>query len=378
MIETINIASLISDPTNSRKHPKKNLEAIKGSLVRFGQQKPLVVGEDNVVIAGNGTLEAAKELGWDTIQIIRSDLKGTDRTAFAIADNRTGELAAWDDEVLRASLEALRADDFDVSAIGFDDKDMARIVKEMESDLNEDRNNLPQDFDTRCKLGDLWTLGRHRLICGDSNDPNQLARMIGTEKVDLLFTDPPYGIDLNTSYQREDRTEGNIYEKVQGDDEPFDPGFLLTYFQKAKEVFIWGADNFCNKLPLGGSWIVWDKSNEAMDKIDFSGDFELCWSKNRHKYAMYRKLWSGFTAKEKGETRIHPTQKPIEMALWFLEKWGKKAQTIADPFLGSGSTLIACEQLGKSCFGMEINPKYCDLILKRWENLSGKTAILQP
>lgn len=194
------------------------------------------------------------------------------------------------------------------------------------------------------------------------------------EKADMVFTDPPYGISLDTDYKErfgETKIKSNSYKKVESDSVPFNPQFLL---ELAKEVFIFGADNFSDKIPMGGSWIVWDKSNEGADGL-INSDFELCWSLKKHKYAMARLLWKGFMATEKNEKRTHPTQKPVKLAEWFFERWGKEAKLIVDLYLGSGSTLIACEKTNRKCYGMEIDPQYCQTIIDRWEAFTGKKAV---
>jgi DNA modification methylase len=194
------------------------------------------------------------------------------------------------------------------------------------------------------------------------------------EKADMVFTDPPYGMRLDTNFQRLDRPCGNSYRAVQGDDLDYDPQQLLSIFKNSREFFIWGVDYFHNRIPNGGSFIVWDKRNDELESA-IGNDFELCWSREHHKRLVFRKLWSGFTARERSEIRVHPTQKPIALAEWFFERWGKPADIVIDLFLGSGSTLIACEKTGRRCFGMEIDPHYCDVIVERYKKFCGKEVI---
>lgn len=389
LIESIKIDELHEDPANARRHDDKNLKAIKGSLKKFGQQKPIVVDKNNIVVAGNGTLAAAKAIGWDSIDIVRTKLEGTQATAFALADNRSSELAAWDDEVLNKTLKALTDEMFDITEIGFDLIPEAEIVPEGLTDPD----SIPEDVETRCKLGDLWLLGNHRLLCGDSTDVLQVERLMGGEKADMVFTDPPYGMNLDTDYSsmtHKDGRSGNKFRPVIGDNQDFDPGILFGYFDYVKEIFLWGADYYCQHLPKNGSWIVWDKRESErvgtqMSEKMFGSMFELCWSKEKHKRYIARIMWAGGTGQGESEerkgrnnciVRFHPTQKPIELCEYFFEKWGKDKDKIVDLFLGSGSTLIACEKTKRECYGMEIDPKYCDVILERWEKFTGKTATL--
>jgi DNA modification methylase len=245
---------------------------------------------------------------------------------------------------------------------------------------------VPEVTESIVKRGDVWILGNHRLMCGDSTMIDDVEKLMNGEKADMVFTDPPYGINYD-----DERYQGtlsiakkhygkdkpvNRFGKIKGDDS-FSVDFILEYFKSVKEIFIWGGNNFPELTKPMGSFICWDKKNENQAGL-LSGDFELCWSKQNHGMKMYRYMWCGFQAKEKGEgKRVHPTQKPVQMAVWFFEKWGKDSKIILDLFLGSGSTLIACEKTNRKCYGMEIDPKYCDVIIARWEKYTGKKAVLQ-
>lgn len=377
----MDISTLKLDPDNAMTHDKKNLAAIKGSLKRFGQQKPIVVDASGIVRAGNGTLAAAKDLGWKEIAVHYSGLEADEMTAYALADNRTAQLAAWDKDVLGKSLKALKDLNFDLDAIGFDDKFFNSVVPQEIVEGLTDPDEIPEHVETRCKLGDLWILGNHRLLCGDSTDVMQVERLMGGEKADMVFTDPPYGMNLDTDYSgMKGWHSGKKYEKVKGDHEDFKPDLIHACFQfNCKEVFVWGADYYSEYLPSknDGSWIVWDKRvDEAKDKM-FGSGFELCWSLNRHQRRIVRKQWAGFMGDKEARNRVHPTQKPTSLAEYFLEEWGKGSKNIIDLFLGSGSTLIACEKTSRRCFGMELDPKYCDVIISRWERFTGKQAALE-
>jgi site-specific DNA-methyltransferase (adenine-specific) len=376
-IETIKISSLTPDPTNARRHDSRNLDSIKGSLKLFGQRKPIVVTGSNVIVAGNGTVEAAKDLGWSEILIVRTPIDWTPEQvkAYALADNRTAELAEWDAKILADQLVELDAVGWDVAEFGFDPINPP----------TESEDDGPLTFDenkpTRCKLGDLWKLGNHRILCSDSTDTKAIDLLMKESRADLVFTDPPYGMDLDTDYTKMG-SGGKKYDAVISDNRLFDASFILTYFSYCKEIFLWGADYYVETLnrkhPNLGSWIIWDKySDEKRTGLldgRFGSSFETCWSKTPHKRELARVLvTTNYTARG-DETRVHPTQKPVALAKWFLDKWGKESKIIVDLFLGSGSTLIACEQLNKSCYGIELEPKYIDAIIDRWEKFTGKTA----
>ena len=377
-IETLDITELTPDPKNARQHDAKNLKAIEGSLSQFGQRKPIVITEANVIVAGNGTVTAAKNLGWQTIEAVRvpTDWSEDQVKAFALADNRTAELATWSPEVLAAQLIELEDAGFEIAEFGFD-----KVEPAIDPD-SLDEDELPEPpADPITKLGDLWQLGRHRLLCGDSFDTTQIDRLMDGSKADMVFTDPPYGMNLDTDYSK--MGSNKSYDKVIGDNVQFNASVLLDYFSYCKEIFLWGADYYvetlARKYPKLGSWIIWDKySDDRIGLLDgkFGSAFETCWSKQVHRRELARVLvTTNYTARG-DEVRVHPTQKPVELALWFFSRFGKNATIIADLFGGSGSTLIAAEQSNKSAYLMEFDPKYCDVIIKRWETLTGQKAEL--
>lgn len=228
-------------------------------------------------------------------------------------------------------------------------------------------------------------------MCGDSTDAGSVAILMDGQKADMVFTDPPYGMHLNTDwssaksehrfYKEKSCNGGNVYDKVIGDNEDFKPELITTIFTNfsyCHEIFVWGADYYPELLDgyKNGNFIIWDKrSNDGSeeqytsqsDKI-YGSQFEVCWSKNRHRKEIARVKWAGIfgTETEFDRSRVHPTQKPTKLSAWFLERYSKEGDSVVDLFGGSGSTLIACEQLGRKCYMMELDPKYCDVIRKRY------------
>jgi hypothetical protein len=354
-IESVSVEWLSFDPTNARKHSDNNLAAIAESLKQFGQRKPIVVTADNVVVAGNGTLEAARMLGWSKIDVVRApvDWSADEIKAFALADNRSAELAEWNPEVLSAQLLELQDAGFDVEALGFD------VEVEDSNDDTVEEEAVEPPVDPVTKLGDVWLLGEHRLMCGDSFDRASIERLMDGKKADMVFTDPPYGMALDTDYTKMG-SGGRKHDVVINDDQQFDASLILDVFDYCKEIFLWGADYYVEtlgrKYPKLGSWIVWDKySDERIGLLDgrFGSTFETCWSKSPHKREIARVLvTTNYTARG-DETRVHPTQKPVALAKWFFDRWGKNAKIVVDLFAGSGFTLIACEQSDKACYAME-------------------------
>jgi hypothetical protein len=353
-VESVAIATLSQDPANARKHDDKNLEAIKASLRRFGQQKPIVVDSSNVVRAGNGTLAAATALGWDSINVVQTDLQGSEATAYAIADNRTAELADWDESVLAASLSSLAdVDETWLSDLQFSEKEIAELVAStQEQEIIEDE--VPDlTTDPVTQTGDLWILGEHRLLCGDSTSESEVGRLMNGERANLLLTDPPYGINISANPVRQK------HKKSNWDSKPIDP----TVFAKSvDEYIVWGGNYF--NLPANKGFFVWDKKQPE----DFTlAMVELAQTNIDTPAKMFRKSVTSYS-------KQHPTQKPVELLAWCL----KYADGLVfDPFLGSGSTLIAAEQLDRICYGLEISPEYCDVIVERWQNLTGKKARLE-
>jgi len=353
-VESVPIATLSQDPANARKHDDKNLEAIKASLRRFGQQKPIVVDSSNVVRAGNGTLAAATALGWDSINVVQTDLQGSEATAYAIADNRTAELADWDESVLAASLSSLAdVDETWLSDLQFSEKEIAELVAStQEQEIIEDE--VPDlTTDPVTQTGDLWILGEHRLLCGDSTSESEVGRLMNGERANLLLTDPPYGINISANPVRQK------HKKSNWDSKPIDP----TVFAKSvDEYIVWGGNYF--NLPANKGFFVWDKKQPE----DFTlAMVELAQTNIDTPAKMFRKSVTSYS-------KQHPTQKPVELLAWCL----KYADGLVfDPFLGSGSTLIAAEQLDRICYGLEISPEYCDVIVERWQNLTGKKARLE-
>jgi DNA modification methylase len=314
----------------------------------------------------------------------------------ALLDNLTTQVnLAWDE----TELEAVQADveGFEVADFGFDIADLPQVV--MPTDKQGEGEGKPQtevkedDFDpdahyeTKVKAGEVWQLGEHRLMCGDSTDADAVAKLMNGERADLVFTDPPYGMNLDTDYSSmQGFGQGGKYDAGHVDD--FTPDMVQAVLDlNAKETFIWGADYFAELIPNrnDGSFIVWDKrandggtieQDESSDKM-FGSCFELCWSKTKHKRDIARVKWAGMFGMNQttDAKRVHPTQKPIALVAWFLNRYGKEGDIVADIFGGSGSTMIACEQLGRKCRMMELDPHYCTVIIARWEKLTGQKAI---
>ena len=380
----VKISEVKANPNNPRIIKDDKFQKLVKSIKEFPEMlniRPIVVNADMVVLGGNMRLKACKEAGIKEVAIIKADdLTDEQQKQFIIKDNvGFGE---WDWEDLANNWDAEQLTDW-----GLDIPDFKPEVLEAE----EDEFEVPDGgIETDIVLGDLFEIGEHRLLCGDSTDSDQVAKLMNGEKADMVFTDPPYGMKLNADYSGAKSSlsffgekgvkGGKKYNNIIGDHDDFTPELINTIFacfNDCKEIFIWGADYFAELLPNknDGSWIVWDKRANGNDDLEadkssdkmYGSTFELCWSKNKHKRDIARVKWAGIfgTEKEFDHKRHHPTQKPSLLPQWFFNKWGKENDKIADLFLGSGSTMVASHQLKRKCYGMELDPKYCQVIVDR-------------
>jgi DNA modification methylase len=383
------IADLIPDSRNARKHNPRNIGMIRESLGKVGAARSIVIDEEGNILAGNGTVEALADAGIEKVRVVETDgeeivavmrkgLTDKQKLELALADNRTAELAEWDSLVL----EELNIEMPDVLEGLFFKEELDDIFN-IDSPVGflEGEDDVPERLDdTITKQGDIWKLGDHRLMCGDSTDKVTVDHLMDGQKADMVFTDPPYGIGYSGDKYKNNEVQAiagsskrNKAPVIIGDSSEFDPAFILDFFPDIVEIFIWGFQYYPQRLGRGGI-IVWNKKQESQENC-YHGDFELCWSKKqRNKMAWIK--WGGFQSKESGEERLHTTQKPIKLSEWFFNKWSNQGDLVIDLFGGSGSTLIACEKLKRKCYMMEIDPAYCDVIVNRWENFTGLKAEL--
>ena len=393
VIETVGVDSLMCDPSNARTHGARNLDAIKASMAVNDQYQPLVVTKDNVVIIGNGRLEAARSLGWEFIDIVRTSLTGADAAAMAIMDNRSSELADWDTDTLAATLAALQSDEsIDHLITGFTDAEIDALVSDSAGDVEVVEDEVPEPpADPITKPGDLWIMGGHRLLCGDSTNSKDVHHLMGDEKADIIITDPPYGVDYQGGATKRDRLEGDkttcLYEPTLM--------FANQFSVDKAPVYLWHSDS--------KTLAVSEEVSEAVSEAGYERRCTIIWNKNtaqfgafgaqyktKHEpcYYLYKKgippNWYGPTTEitvwdidRNSKNEHHPTEKPVRVMARPMENSSKPDDLVVDFFLGSGTTLIAAEQLGRKCYGIEISGGYCDVIVKRWENLTGETAVLE-
>jgi DNA modification methylase len=384
------VDKLIPYVNNSRTHSDEQIAQIASSIKEFGWTNPILVDGENGIIAGHGRLMAARKLGYKEVPTIElKDLTETQRKAYIIADNRLALNAGWDNEMLTIELNDLLADGFALEMLGFDPKELGALLEPEVVEGLTDEDAVPDIPDEpKTKMGDIYQLGSHRLMCGDSTSIDAVDKLMDGESVDMVYTDPPYGISIVTRNKvggggffggkknagKTKYVESSNFAPIAGDDSIDVAIKAIQVIQTlgAQVEIIWGGNYYANHLSNSSCWIVWDKQNTG----NFA-DAELAWTNQKTAVRIFKHMWNGMVkASEHGQKRIHPTQKPVALAEWCYDQYGKECKTVIDLFAGSGSSLIACETKKKQGFMMELSPAYCDVIVKRWEDFTGKKAVL--
>ena len=361
------VTELIPYVNNSRTHSDEQVAQIAASIKEFGWTNPILVDGDNGIIAGHGRLMAARKLGYKEVPTIElAELTETQKKAYIIADNRLALNAGWDNEMLKLEFDQLAELGFDLELTGFSLEEIEALNPvELEEGLTDEDEVPSLPIDPTTKVGDIYKLGQHRLMCGDSTSLNDVDKLMQGVYPDLIHTDPPYGMN---AVSKSSVLKKNYKVDILGDDnqDVAKDAFNLIFglYPESKHIW-WGANYYSSALPDSECWLVWDKNNGQSDQTDC----ELAW-------ANFRSVVRQFTQASEKTNRVHPTQKPVSLMEWIIKRFKLSAKTIADFFGGSGSTLIAAEKNGIQAFIMEFDPKYCDVIVKRWEEFTGKKAVL--
>lgn len=394
------LSGLRPDPDNARLHPDRNLDAIKASLTAFGQQKPIVVARDGTVVAGNGTLAAAKALGWTHLACVTTDLDVDAARAFALADNRTAELAEWDTVQLAETLKNLPVTFTD--AAGFDEREIARIARDADAAIRAaqalDEDAIPETpTDPVTRLGDLWLLGSHRLLCGDSTKPEDVARLMDGQRAQLLATDPPYLVNYQGG-NHPDSTANRPDVKDKHWDDYVDPesgvaffeAFLRAYLPHCTDnvaIYQWHASK--RYALLETAWtrvgllvhqqIIWAKARPVLTYSHYLWAHEPCaygWVEGKPPLVKpppsERTVWS--IDQVGASESLHPTMKPVDVMARPIRFHTAPGDLVAEPFSGSGTQIVAAEQLDRRCYAMELAPAFVDVAVMRWERLTGRKA----
>lgn len=367
------------------KNPRKNdaaVDTVLKSIEKYGFKNPVIADSALVVYCGNTRLKAARKLGLPSVPVIvADDLTAKEIRELAIIDNKSSEIAEWDMDMLADELSDLDLDDFNLD---FDiDEDKNEITEDTPPEVDEEHEPIT-------KLGDIWQLGEHRLMCGDSTDKATVEKLMNGEKADMVFTDPPYGLNI--------RGGSKSNKSIAGDQTQaaipfsFDLAVKTATKDDARFYFCGGElnlslyeklfDRYLRQLPRH---IIWVKNGFTLKPNNYHNQYEIIYFGFKPKGGGADKWYSGRSEEEASDvwqikrdaatTYLHPTQKPIELPSRAIRNSSPVGALIYEPFGGSGSTLIACEQLGRRCYTMELDPKYCDVIIKRWENLTGKKAV---
>jgi len=381
------IDTLALDPANARAHDERNLETIKGSFTRFGQRLPIVVQKQGLIVrAGNGRVMAARAMGWTHIAAVVVDESEVEATAFAITDNRSAELAEWDDEALARLLQSLPEDAFAVT--GFNTEDLSELLDSLSPKVVED-DDVPEPVPQPVsRNGDLWLLGEHRLLCGDSTVADDVAGLMLDQQADLILTDPPYGVSYTG------KTEDALTIENDGVDglESLLRASLTLALHSSKPGAVWYVaapagtqfgifGSILTELEVWRQTLAWVKDSMVLGHSDYHYKHESIfygWSPGSpHRAPPDRTRTSVLEFDRPKASREHPTMKPLALWAELLGNSTTHGDLVYEPFSGSGTTLIACEQLSRRCRAIEIDPRYVDVAVIRWQALTGMEAVLE-
>lgn len=364
-IKLVDIENLIPNPKNNNRHSVEQLERLAKIIKRQGFRVPIEVSnQSGFVVCGHARLEIAKTLGMKQVPVIYQDFE-TPAIEYAhlTAENEIARWAELDRQAVYNELENLEIEDIDL--LGIEDFE-APTIEELEPQTDEDE--VPEVEHAITRRGDIWLLGNHRLMCGDSTMIDDVEKLMKGDNPDFIHTDPPYGMN---AVSKSGVLSANYKTDILGDDNPdvakdcFE--LIQGLYPESKQIW-WGANYYSSALPDSECWIIWDKNNGGSDQADA----ELAWGNFRTVVRIFK------MASEK-TNRVHPTQKPVELIDWFIEnkRFKLEPKLIADYFGGSGSTLISAEKNNITCYTMEFDPKFSDVIINRWQNYTGKEAKLE-
>lgn len=391
-VEQTPVDALIPFARNARTHSDEQVKQIAASIREFGFNNPILIRDDLTVIAGHGRLAAAKVLGLKEVPTISlSHLTPLQVRAYVLADNKLAMNAGWDDEMLALELKDIEMEGFDVSLTGFDEVEVSSLLAENTEEGLTDDDEVPAEVvNPVTRPGDIWVLGRHRVMCGDSLSSESVSKLLDGKLADLWITDPPY----NVAYVGKTENALTIENDSMGDTEFRD--FLRGAYTAADSnmregavFYIWHADsegyNF-RGAAFDIGWkvrqcIIWMKSAFVMGRQDYQWKHEPClygWKDgSAHFWGGDRKQTTVLEFDRPNRNGEHPTMKPVELFAYQIGNSSQEGEAVLDSFGGSGTTLIACEKLNRKAYLMELDPKYCDVIVKRWQDFTGKKAVLE-
>jgi DNA modification methylase len=390
------VERLIPYARNARTHSDEQVAQVAASIAEFGFVNPILVGPDGVIIAGHARLLAARKLRITEVPVlVLGHLTETQRRALVLADNRLALNAGWDEEMLKVELESLREDGFDLDIVGFTDEEIEDLLRDPEqvAEGNTDEDAAPELPETAVTLaGDLWVLGEHRVLCGDSTQMDAIEKVLAGGLADMVFTDPPYNVNYGATMK--DKLRGKK-RKIANDNlgdgfEKFLRDACVNMLAVTKgAIYICMSSSELHTLhqaftEAGGHWstfVIWAKNTFTMGRSDYQRQYEPIlygWKDGTdHFWCGARDQGDVWFIKKPAANDLHPTMKPVELVDRALRNSSKKRDTVLDPFGGSGSTLIGCERSGRQARLIEMEPRYCDVIIRRWQEYSGKQAVLE-
>ena len=376
-IKKIPISLIKFDESNPNELSNEQMESLKLTMEKYGYLAPVILNKDFTIVDGEHRVRIYQELGKQEIQAYVIDVDQIDLKILRQLMNKLrGEHDKQKDaNEFKSIFDAGKLDEFSKLLAKPKEEFESILEKKFNIDFVKEEDPIPEiPRETKVKLGDIYQLGNHRVMCGDCTIKENVDKLLEGKTVDLLLTDPPYGISVVAKNGK--IGGGNIcqpkqYKQILGDDKPFNPKFILGY--GIKQV-IFGANYFANELPQKSGWLVWNKRKDEWGKTTFA-DCELAWTNLDSPARVYTQVWMGLVKDgETGQLRVHPTQKPIRLFSQLIKDFSQEDNLVLDTFLGSGSTLIACESTNRVCYGMELDPFYVDVIIQRWENYTGKKA----
>jgi len=399
-VERWPVERLIPYARNARTHSESQVAQVAASIAEFGFVNPILVGPDGVIIAGHARLLAARKLRLTEVPVlVLGHLTETQRRALVLADNRLALDAGWDEEMLKVELESLREDGFDLDIVGFTDEEIEDLLRDPEQVVegNTDEDTAPELPETAVTVpGDVWVLGEHRVLCGDSTQMEAVERVLAGGLADMVFTDPPYNVNYGATMKDKLRGQkGRKPRKIANDNlgadfEQFLRDACVNILAVTKgAIYICMSSSELHTLhrtftEAGGHWstfVIWAKNTFTMGRSDYQRQYEPVlygWKEGTdHFWCGARDQGDVWFIKKPVANDLHPTMKPVELVDRALRNSSKSRDTVLDPFGGSGSTLIACERSGRQARLIEMEPKYCDVIIRRWQEYSGKQAVLE-
>ncbi|MBL8227284.1 MAG: site-specific DNA-methyltransferase [Bryobacterales bacterium] len=382
------VEKLIPYARNARTHSAEQVAQVAASIVEFGWTNPILVGADGVIIAGHARLAAARKLRMTEVPVIVLDhLTPTQRRALVLADNRLALNAGWDEEMLRVELNSLEDEGFDLELVGFSDEELEEILREPEETREglTDEDAVPEEPESAVTVpGDVWILGEHRILCGDATSMEAVQKVLDGGLADMVFTDPPYNVDYEGKTSKKlkignDRLGGKFYEFLReacANMLAATKGGIYVCMSSSELHTLYQAFT-----DAGGHWstfVIWAKHHFTLGRSDYQRQYEPIlygWREGTdHFWCGARDQGDIWFIKRPASSQQHPTMKPVELVERAIRNSSKTRDTILDPFGGSGTTLIACEKAGRQARLIELEPKYCDVAITRWEKFSGGTA----